>query len=80
MHAEILTSLNFYEVTVEKGSAIVKIVIKYIQQTSSGKMWGFRFCLGYQIIEIEKTHLSALEIVFCYHNCSYLLREKFVIV
>ena len=54
MHAEILTLLNFYEVTAEKGSAIVKIVIKYIQQTALGKMWGIRFCLGYQISEIEK--------------------------
>ena len=58
MHVEILTILNCYisnEVTAEKGSAIVKIVIKYMQQTSSGKMRGFQFCLGYQISEIEKT-------------------------
>ena len=52
MHAEILTLLNFYEVTAEKGSVIARIVIKHIQQTSSGKIWGF--CLGYQINAIEE--------------------------
>ena len=77
MHAEILTLMNFYEVAAEKGSVIVKIVIKHIQRTSSGEIWGF--CLGYQISEIEKTRL-ALEMVFCYHNCSDLLLEKIVLV
>ena len=60
MHAEILTLLNFYEVTAEKGSAIVQNCYQIHTTNILRKNGGFRFC--YQIIEIEKTHLSALEI------------------